>query len=121
MDKNTIVATYCLRDINSDPTLTIINALKKLNYYNLNYTVEQNKFIIFHLKNTLNDNKYFNNINDISLMLNKLKNSEQYSKHYNLFLHKIKRATQLSKFITEPNLHEFYSNLDIDELAYLGY
>ena len=121
MDKPTIVTTYCLRDINADPTVTIINALKKLNYYNLNNTLDTKKFIIHQLRLGLNDDKYLNNINDISLMLHKLKNSDQYSKHYESFLHKIKRATQLSKFLAEPNLHKFYSSLEYEELAYLGF
>lgn len=121
MDKDTIITQYCLRDINADPTVTIMNALKKLNYYNLNSTIDSKKFIIHHLRLYLNDDICFSNINDIAFMLQKLKHSELYTKHCNYFLHKIKRAMQLSKFLAEPNLHEFYSNLDTDELAYLGY
>lgn len=121
MDKSTIVTTYCLRDINADPTTTIINSLKKLNYYNLNNTLDNKKFIIHQLRIGLNDDKYLNNINDITVLLNKLKKSDLYNKHYEAFLHKIKRATQLSKFLAEPDLYKFYSSLDYDELAYLGY
>jgi len=95
----------------------IIAFLKYLNYYNINFINEKNNFIINELKLLLNNNIEL--FDDIPKLITHIQQSDKYYCFINTINYKIKRAIELSKFITSGDINDFYLALSNTELSSL--
>jgi len=115
-----IVNLYYLRDIemNLNNSETINTALVKLGYYNIDVQSEINKFLleslITKITNELKDNWD-------SPIKNKTLNELLTNELNPLLIERIERWNTLSKYLTKNDTFDFYNNLTLNELNYLGY
>jgi hypothetical protein len=113
---------YIERDLelNLDPCKTIINHLKKLNYYNINIQNLKNKFIEQYLIKEINSGNY--NLENNKYVINtNIIDTIEYKKYDDYLNNILLRSIILSKYINNNNIQEFYNNCTNDELIYLGY
>jgi hypothetical protein len=100
---------------NSD---TILKALIKLKYYNINIEAELNKFkldkLLIKIRNEL-ENNWDSSIRNKTL--NEIFTNETSPE----LINRIERADTLSVYLTKDDTLDFYNSLSIDELVYLGY
>jgi hypothetical protein len=120
IDHNTTVNICYFRDVqmNLNNNETIIQALKKLGYYNFDYNSELIKYqmdnLILKIKNELG-----NDWN--SLIRNKTLNEIIGNEPNELLDRKLERSIFLSQFLSKNDTYDFYNSLTLDELGYLGY
>lgn len=121
VDHNTTINIYYLRDIqmNRNNNETIIKALRKLGYYNIDseFINHQINNVLLKIKNELTNNFHSSIRNKTidEIITNEYEFCQQH------FVTKIERSNQLSEFLTKNDTYEFYNNLTLDELSYLGY
>jgi hypothetical protein len=120
---NTINAYY-LRDlatgiVNANP---IVNSLKKLGYYNIDISKEEETFMKGKIISWIAGSNYANieNINIIDLIKN-IKATQDYALFTERTNRRIQRSNELNKYIDITDTYEFYSSLTLDELNILGY
>jgi hypothetical protein len=128
IDHKTTIDAYYKRDIdmelnNSD---TVIKALTKLNYYNINYDNENKNYFLKKLTNILTDELYLNWNSDIknktiNQILDDIKESKDYSIFNDNLNYRINRNLQLEEYIQCIDIYYFYNALTLQELNYLGY
>ena len=111
---------YYSRDLemNINNSDTILKALVKLKYYNIDIEAEINKFkldkLLIKIRNELESNW---NSSIKNKTLNEIFTNESSPE----LVHRIERANTLSTYLTKDDTLDFYNSLTIDELAYLGY
>ena len=119
-DHRIIVNSYYSRDVemNLNNQQTIIKALTKLRYYNIDIQSELNNFylesLITKITNELKTN-WDSSIKDKTL--NEIMTCESCPS----LIHRFERGQELSRFLTKDDTFDFYNNLTLDELGYLGY
>ena len=128
IDHKTTIDAYYKRDVdmelnNSD---TVIKAIKKLNYYNINYDNENKNYFLKKLTNILTDELYLNWNSDIknktiNQILDDIKESKDYSIFNDNLNYRINRNLQLEEYIQCIDIYYFYNALTLQELNYLGY
>lgn len=106
------------KDMNINNNTTIIKALKKLKYYNIDVNNELRHSNIEKLVNKIS-NELNNNFE--SSILNKtiqelMINEPDPSLNFRLI-----RSVELNNYINKEDTLDFYNNLSCDELEYLGY
>lgn len=115
-----IVNLYYSRDIESNlnNSQTIIKALTKLGYYNINIQSELYDYyldsLLVKIKNELK-----NNWN--SSIRNKTLNDLITYEASPSLISRIERANVLSVYLTKEDTFDFYNSLTLEELNYLGY
>ena len=120
MDHQTLVNMYYSRDqeMNINNSDTILKALVKLQYYNINVEAELNKYkldkLLTKIRNELESNW------DSSIK-NKTLNEIFTNDTSTELTYRIERANALSSFLNKNDTLDFYNSLTIDELVYLGY
>jgi hypothetical protein len=124
IDYLTTVNAYHQRDIemNINNNESIIKSLKKLGYYN-NIDYQQ---LDIELKKSYIENLFKKINNELSSSWDSsIKNktiNELISYEINpSLLNKMNRTNSLSKFLNETDTFNFYNDLTIGELSYLGY
>ena len=122
IDRDITINAYYNRDKEMSLNNQIIQHLTKLEYYNIDSVSENKKFLNYMLRKTIsvdtdNDNT---TVNDL---INQIKTSEEYRSFQNNLSLRITRSIQLSGHINsmQNDCLEFYKNLTLDELNYLGY
>ncbi len=120
MDHQTLVNMYYSRDqeMNINNSDTILKALIKLKYYNINIEDELNKFRLDMLLNKIR-NELESNWN--SSIKNKTLNEIITNETSPELIHCIERSNTLSTYLTKDDTLDFYNSLTFDELSYLGY
>ena len=120
MNHQTLVNMYYSRDLemNLNSSNSILKALIKLGYYNIDYEAEFNKFkletLLTKIKNELSSNW---NSSIKTKTLNEIFTNETSPE----LTYRLERSNLLSNFLTYNDTLEFYNNLTIKELEYLGY
>jgi len=123
-DHNTTINIYYLRDVQMDSNNneTIISALKKLGYYNIDIDSDRIKFkidnLLLKIKNELS-NDFQSSIRNKTL--NEILTNEYTNEHESFLAKRIERSNLLSHFLTKNDTYDFYNSLTLDELGYLGY
>lgn len=124
-DHQTTVNSYYNRDVqlNLNNNNTIIKSLKKLGYYNIDLDTETK-----HLSLSLLLQKIHNELtsNWESQIKNKtlselLSNNVYTDQRYTYLITKHNRSLVLSEYINSTDTFDFYNNLTLKELNYLGY
>jgi len=121
IDHSTTVNIYYLRDVqmNNNNNETIINALKKLGYYNIDSVLIDHQInnLLLKIKNELN-NDFHSSIRNKTL-------NEIITNEYNMnepqFSRRIERSNLLSHCLSKNDTLDFYNSLTLEELLYLGY
>ena len=115
-----MVNIYYLRDIelNLNNQDTIRKALQKLRYYNIDIQTELfNSYLealITKIRNELTSNRN-------SPIRNKTINEIIVYESNQALMYRFERANTLSPFLTHTDTFEFYNNLTLEEIYYLGY
>jgi hypothetical protein len=119
---------YVLRDklMNLDISTQITACLNKLGYMNINI-LEETKIFLINLATT---NLKISLMNDwdsslkhmtIENYMDTLKETNEYKNFINSINYRIKRAFELSTFVSSANNEGFYNSLTLDELCVIGY
>ena len=115
-----LVNAYYIRDkemyINNNST--IIKALKKLGYYNIDINTELSNNYINKLLDKIK-NELTNNFN--SNIRNKTLNELIIYEAEPSILNRYNRSIELVRYLDKEDTFDFYNSLNIDELEYLGY
>lgn len=121
-DVISMAEAYYTRDLDYkvEPSVKIIESLKKLSYYNINECETQKQFIKKKIISMIKNNQYSNS-NTFEELEKKVIQTEEFENFQKIQAKRLERACCLSKFISLANLFEFYSSLTVDELTYLGY
>lgn len=115
-----MVNMYYLRDIelNLNNQDTIRKALQKLGYYNIDIQTELfNSYLealITKIRNELTSNRD-------SPIRNKTINEIMVYESNPALMYRFERANILAPFLTHTDTFDFYNNLTLEELNYLGY
>jgi len=119
-DRQTLINLYYSRDLEMDinNTQTIINALSKLGYYNINTQTELYNFYLESLITKIK-NEFKNSWS--SSIRNKTINELLTINSNPALMARIERSHNLSCFLTAIDTFEFYNNLTLEELNYIGY
>ncbi len=133
LDKTNTINAYYARDLAMDLTnLTnlnnlnnsnlIVNYLRKLGYYNINFKTEEEAYIkgkIITLIKTLSYSALLNT--NFSNLISEIRASEEFALFSNRLNQRLERSTQLSRFINTNDTYDFYLALTLEELNSLGY
>lgn len=128
IDYKHTVNAYVLRDklMNLDPSTQITSCLNKLGYMNINVPEEAKSFLINlttkNLKMSLMNN-WDSSLKNMTIdnYIETLKDTDEYKNFINTLNMKIKRAFELSRFVSSTNNEDFYNSLTFDELNFVGY
>ena len=114
------VNMYYSRDLemNLNNQHTIIKALDKLGYYNINIQSELYNFYLESLISKIK-NELTNNWN--SSIKNKTINELLVYDSNPYLMNKVDRSNTLSEYLTKNDTFDFYNSLTLEELEYLGY
>ena len=120
IDRLNTVNAYYHRDnvLNVNNNENIIKCLKKLDYYNLNIDIEIRKNYIDTLLKKIGNEL---STNWDSSIKNKTINELIVYEIDQLLVNKIDRSNYLSKYLDKNDLFDFYNDLTLEELQYLGY
>jgi hypothetical protein len=112
-----IANSYYKRDCELQviPKDTILKALKKLGYFNVDRSIEEKKYITAEIKQ-----KKFE-LEELPSLAQNIRESNSFKKFQKHITFRIERGNQLSHYIHKPKLDDFYKSLTINELNYLGY
>ena len=128
IDYKHTVNAYVLRDklMNLDSSTQITTCLNKLGYMNINILDETKNFLL----NLTMTNLKISLMNDwdsslkhmtIENYMDTLKETNEYKHFINSINYRIKRAFELSTFVSSANNEGFYNSLTLDELCVIGY
>ena len=119
-DRLTTVNAYYLRNLemNINNNNNIIKSLKKLGYYNLDVEEEYKRYYIDTLFKKI-DNELSNNWD--SSIKNKTINDLMSDNIDPSLTSRIDRSNILSKYLNKDDTLDFYNDLTLEELNYLGY
>lgn len=128
VEKESTITAYLIRDnyYNLEPVEHIKNCLIKLGYFNINQIEEDKKrtltFITMRIFNSLNSD-WNSNIRNSSIndLFNQYYQSEEYDKFINQINKRIARSVELSVFMNQGNLRQFYEACTMEELCYLDH
>ena len=115
-----LVNLYYSRDLemNLNNSQTILKALIKLKYYNIDIQSELNNFYLESLLDKIK-NELKNNWN--SSIKNKTLNELLTFDSSPELIRRIERSHILSEYLTKTDTFDFYNSLTLKELEYLGY
>jgi hypothetical protein len=121
-DVPSMAQAYYNRDLQRNLNFpdVIINSMKKLQYYGINESQEETKFINKQLALMIKNNQYSKS-NIIEELTNEILKTKEYAQFKNRQFNNLNRAMCLSKFVGTPDVFDFYNSLTVEELAYLGY
>lgn len=128
IDYKHTVNAYVLRDklMNLDPATQITSCLNKLGYMNINVLEEAKSFLIDlttkNLKMSLMNN-WESSLKNMTIdnYMDTLKETNEYKNFINSINYRIKRAFELSTYVSSNNIEGFYNSLTFDELNFVGY
>lgn len=128
IDYKHTVNAYVLRDklMNLDPSTQITNCLNKLGYMNINILDETKNFLLnltmTNLKISLM-NDWDSSLKRMSIenYMDTLKDTDEHRNFIISINHRIKRAFELSNFVSSTNNEGFYNSLTLNELNIIGY
>jgi len=127
LDHQSTVNSYYNRDItlNINNNNTIIKSLKKLQYYNIDLDTEIKNITLNLLLKKISDvlksnwnsgikNKTINNLLSDNVRI-------LYDSEYISLMNRHNRALQLFRHVNSSDTFDFYNDLSMDELNYLGF
>jgi hypothetical protein len=124
LDKTATVNAYYERDerMNVNAPNTIINALKKMGYYMIDDKSEEEMYIRRHIIEYIKSNVYSDIIKmSFSDIIEEITRNVDYVKFKNYLSARVTRSHELSIYTNDAKTYDFYSNLTLEELNYLGY
>ena len=123
INKEHTVKCYYKRDneMGINTNNQIIESMKKLGYYNIDSVMATKNYILNSVTKIIAKDMDAVRNNTVDNLISKVKNSMDYSIFITILNHKINRAVQLTKFISQNDTYDFYNTLTIDELSFLGY
>jgi len=124
LDKINTVNAYYMRDVtmNMNNTEHVVQSLKKLCYYGINENIEEEAYIKSKIISWIKTNSYSNIINtNLSDFISDVRNSSDFLKFKDRLAQRIERSNNLNLHINDTDTYNFYSNLTLEELNYLGY
>jgi hypothetical protein len=124
LDKPNTVNAYYARDLamNLNNSNIIVNYLRKLGYYNINFNTEEETYIKGKIITWIKTSSYSNLLNtNLSNLVSEIRSSRDFALFSDRLNLRLERSAQLSHFINTNDTYDFYSGLTLEELNTLGY
>ena len=118
------INAYYTRDItmNINNSEHIVQSLKKLCYYEINENCEEEAYVKSKIISWIKTNSYTNIVNtNLSDFISDVRNSPDFLQFKVRLTQRLERANNLNVHKNDTDTYNFYSNLTIEELHYLGH